>query len=59
MRCRQEMAIVVSKAAVAVGADGIMVEVHFNPSAALSDGAQSLDERQFKKLTKSVFSMIK
>ena len=48
----------VSKASVAVGADGIMVEVHFNPSAALSDGAQSLDEKEFKKLTKSVFGMI-
>ncbi len=47
----------VSKAAVAVGADGIMVEVHFNPSAALSDGAQSLDEKEFKSLTKAVFSM--
>jgi len=40
----------VSKAAVAVGADGIMVEVHFNPSTALSDADQSLDERQFKSL---------
>lgn len=48
----------VSKAAVAVGADGIMVEVHFNPSAALSDGAQSLDEREFKSLSKAVFSMV-
>lgn len=48
----------VSKAAVAVGADGIMVEVHFNPSAALSDGAQSLDEKGFKKLTKAVFGML-
>ena len=44
----------VSKAAVAVGADGLMVEVHFNPSTALSDAAQALDERQFKSLMKSV-----
>jgi 3-deoxy-7-phosphoheptulonate synthase len=49
----------VSKAAVAVGADGIMVEVHFNPAAALSDGKQSLDERQFKSLMKSVRGMLK
>jgi len=31
-----------SKAALAVGADGLMVEVHHNPQEALSDGAQSL-----------------
>jgi len=49
----------VSKAAVAVGADGIMVEVHFNPASALSDGEQSLDERQFKSLMKSVRGMLK
>jgi chorismate mutase/prephenate dehydratase len=49
----------VSKAAVAVGADGIMVEVHFNPPAALSDAEQSLDERQFKSLMKSVRGMLK
>ena len=48
----------VSKAAVAVGSDGIMVEVHFNPSAALSDGAQSLDEKEFKRLSKAVFGML-
>ncbi|MCD4691747.1 MAG: 3-deoxy-7-phosphoheptulonate synthase [Calditrichales bacterium] len=49
----------VSKAAVAVGADGIMVEVHFNPASALSDAEQSLDERQFKSLMKSVKGMLK
>lgn len=32
-----------SKAAVAAGADGLMIEVHNNPKAALCDGAQSLD----------------
>ncbi len=31
-----------SRAAIAAGADGVMIEVHPNPSAALSDGAQSL-----------------
>lgn len=36
-----------SKAAVAVGADGIMIEVHNNPKKALSDGAQSLTPDQF------------
>jgi len=36
-----------SKAAVAVGADGVMIEVHNNPKAALCDGAQSLTPAQF------------
>ncbi len=37
-------------AAVASGADGIMVEVHNNPSCALCDGAQSLTPNQFDQL---------
>lgn len=49
----------VSKAAVAVGADGLMVEVHFNPSVALSDGAQSLDEKEFKHLSRALQTMLK
>lgn len=40
----------VSRAAVAVGADGIMVEVHPNPRKALSDGPQSLDIAGLRKL---------
>ena len=39
-----------SRAAVAVGADGIMVEVHPNPREALCDGPQSLDLDQFATL---------
>jgi len=37
-------------AAAAAGADGIMVEVHNNPSCALCDGAQSLTPEQFHEL---------
>ena len=37
-------------AAVACGADGIMVEVHNNPACALCDGAQSLTPDQFQEL---------
>ena len=48
----------VSKASVAVGADGLMVEVHFNPSTALSDADQALDERQFKHLSESIKKML-
>jgi len=39
-----------ARAAVAAGADGIMVEVHPEPQRALSDGAQSLDPEQFEEL---------
>ena len=39
-----------ARAAVAAGADGIMVEVHPNPDRALSDGAQSLYPDQFASL---------
>lgn len=39
-----------ARAAVAAGADGILVEVHPNPDKALSDGAQSLYPEQFNKL---------
>ena len=41
-------------AAAAAGADGIMVEVHNNPSCALCDGAQSLTPEQFHELSHRV-----
>ncbi len=41
-------------AAVAAGADGIMVEVHTNPAEALSDGAQALLPEDFGKMMNSV-----
>ncbi|MCL2211104.1 MAG: 3-deoxy-7-phosphoheptulonate synthase [Treponema sp.] len=39
-----------AKAALAVGADGLMIESHNNPAKALCDGAQSLDLEQFASL---------
>jgi 3-deoxy-7-phosphoheptulonate synthase len=39
-----------SRAAVAIGADGIIVEVHPTPEKAVSDGAQSLDLLQFDRM---------
>jgi 3-deoxy-7-phosphoheptulonate synthase len=42
--------IPIARAAVAAGADGIMVEVHPNPARAWSDGAQSLTFQRFAKL---------
>ena len=41
-------------AAVAAGADGLMVEVHNNPACALCDGAQSLTPHQFDELNKMI-----
>src|SRR6202007_2864598 len=39
-----------ARAAVAAGADGLLIEVHNDPDRALSDGAQSLDPREFAQL---------
>lgn len=39
-----------AKAAVAAGADGLIIEVHPNPEEALSDGEQSLKPKMFKQL---------
>ena len=39
-----------SRAAIAAGADGLIIEVHHNPDCALCDGAQSLYPEQFKDL---------
>lgn len=43
-----------SLAALAVGADGLIIEVHNNPEKALCDGAQSLNEPQFEALMKKL-----
>lgn len=43
-----------ARAAVAAGADGLMIEVHNNPKNALCDGAQSLTPAQFKALMADV-----
>jgi 3-deoxy-7-phosphoheptulonate synthase len=44
-------------AAVAAGADGILVEVHLDPDNALSDGPQSLFPEQFEKLMRDIEAM--
>jgi len=46
-----------ARAAVASGADGLLVEVHPNPEAALSDGAQSLTFDNFNQLMVEVRKM--
>src|SRR5882762_10113184 len=50
----REKVIPMARAAVAAGADGIMVEVHPNPEQALSDGAQTLFPDQFAQLMREV-----
>ncbi|HDP69668.1 MAG TPA: 3-deoxy-7-phosphoheptulonate synthase [Actinobacteria bacterium] len=49
-----DMVIPMSRAAVAAGADGIMVEVHPNPKKALCDGAQSLTPIELEQLIKEL-----
>jgi 3-deoxy-7-phosphoheptulonate synthase len=43
-----------ARAAVAAGADGLLIEVHSDPEKALSDGAQSLYPTQFEQLMKEL-----
>jgi 3-deoxy-7-phosphoheptulonate synthase len=43
-----------ARAAVAAGADGLLVEVHHDPDRALSDGAQSLYPEQYCELMKQL-----
>ncbi|QVK21639.1 3-deoxy-7-phosphoheptulonate synthase [Mycoplasmatota bacterium] len=50
---RWELVEDLSKAAIAAGADGLIIEVHTNPEEAMSDGAQSLKPSKFKELIKS------
>src|ERR1039457_6013832 len=47
---RRDMVAPVARAAVAAGADGLLIEVHPDPDHALSDGAQSLRPEQFQEL---------
>ncbi|RJP17221.1 MAG: 3-deoxy-7-phosphoheptulonate synthase [Candidatus Abyssobacteria bacterium SURF_5] len=46
----RELVIPMARAAVAAGADGLLVEVHPSPDRALSDGAQSLNMEQFGEM---------
>jgi len=49
---RYQLVAPVAKAAVAAGADGLMIEVHPHPEQALKDGAQSLTPANFDALMK-------
>ena len=45
---RRDLLLPTAKAALAIGADGVMAEVHPDPSVALSDSAQQMDIPQFE-----------
>ena len=47
---RRDLVLPMSLAAIAAGADGLLVEVHCDPGAALCDGPQSLDPEEFSRL---------
>jgi 3-deoxy-7-phosphoheptulonate synthase len=47
---RRDKVLPMARAAIAAGADGLLVEVHYDPDHALSDGAQSLRPQQFTEL---------
>jgi 3-deoxy-7-phosphoheptulonate synthase len=51
---RRDKVIPMARAAVAAGADGVIVEVHPQPDRALSDGAQSLYPEQFAELMQEI-----
>lgn len=51
---RSDLVAPVAKAALAAGADGLMIEVHPDPGQALSDGGQSLDFQHFYRLMREI-----
>jgi len=55
---RRELVAPVARAALAAGADGIMVEVHPQPALALSDGQQSLTLEEMGQLMREVKSFV-
>ncbi|HEX8985940.1 MAG TPA: 3-deoxy-7-phosphoheptulonate synthase, partial [Bryobacteraceae bacterium] len=51
---RRDKVLPMARAAVAAGADGLIIEVHPDPDRALSDGAQSLRPEQFAELMRQL-----
>jgi 3-deoxy-7-phosphoheptulonate synthase len=54
---RRELVRPLSLAAVAAGADGLIVEVHPNPGEALCDGRQALTTAEFAAYARDVFAL--
>ena len=55
---RSDMVIPLARAAVAAGADGLLIEVHPNPATALSDGGQQLKPQQFGELMAQIGPLV-
>jgi 3-deoxy-7-phosphoheptulonate synthase/chorismate mutase len=53
---RRDLLLPTAKAALAIGADGVMAEVHPDPAVALSDNAQQMDLNQFDEFVNSLRS---
>ncbi len=51
---QSDLVIPMSRAAIAAGADGLLVEVHVDPSSALSDGQQSLNVKELSELMRQL-----
>jgi 3-deoxy-7-phosphoheptulonate synthase len=51
---KRDYVLPMARAAVAAGADGLLVEVHPNPDRAASDGAQTLKPEQFREMMQQV-----
>ena len=56
---RMDLVIPIALAGVACGLDGLLVEIHENPQAALSDGQQALNFEAFRVLMKKVRQLLK
>ncbi|MEQ6388722.1 bifunctional 3-deoxy-7-phosphoheptulonate synthase/chorismate mutase [Bacillaceae bacterium S4-13-58] len=56
---RRDLLLPAAKAGLAIGADGIMAEVHPDPSVALSDSAQQMDIPMFNDFMNSLYDFIK
>ena len=54
---RQSLVEPMSLAAVAAGADGLMIEVHYNPAEALSDKEQTLTPEMFSRAAKKILAL--
>lgn len=56
---RADLVKILCRGAVAVGADGLLVEVHPNPAEALSDGQQQVDFKAFAELAREIEPFLK
>ena len=57
MRQATEVCASTAKSALAVGADGVMIEIHPEPEKAVSDGAQSLKPERFYEFMDQIRTM--